>query len=72
MSIRPYEVSEFAGQNTVSTRVDDELLQFIDWAADQAGVSTCEFVRRLIHTYRMSKQGKLACPDCGEEITMSV
>jgi negative regulator of replication initiation len=72
MSFRPYEVSEFAGQNTVSTRVDDELLQFIEWAADQAGVSTCEFLRRLIQVYRLSKQGDLTCPDCREEIRLSV
>jgi len=67
-----YEVSEFAGDKTVSTRVDEELYQFIDWAAEDAGVSTCEFLRRLIHTYRLSKQGKLACPDCREEINLSV
>ena len=72
MQTYAYEMSEFAGDNTLSTRVDDDFRQFVEWAAEQAGVSTCEFVRRVIHMYRLSKQGNLSCPNCREELNLSV
>jgi negative regulator of replication initiation len=62
--------SECLGTNTVSTKVDDEMLQFVQEQADYRGVPKAEFLRRLLEVHRASEGGKLTCSNCSEELKL--
>lgn len=62
--------SECLGRNTVSTKVDEEMLEFIQDQSDYYGVPTAEFLRRLLRVYQESQRGNIVCPSCSEEINL--
>jgi len=52
------------GQLPVSTKVDQEMLDYINESAEEAGVSRSEFIRRMMDLYRhIDQDGE--CPECG-------
>lgn len=48
----------------MSTKVDHEMTEFIDSRCDDLGISSAEFVRRILDLYKESVEGALACPSC--------
>ena len=64
--------SRCMGQQTVSTKVDGGMQTFLRREAKRLDVSRSEVVRRIFDTYRTGREGELSCPDCGEDLNLSV
>lgn len=56
--------SRCIGRETVSTKVDGEMRQWIEERADAAGVAVTEVLRRLLDLYRASESEGFTCPYC--------
>ena len=56
--------SRCIGRETVSTKVDGEMRQWIEERADAAGVAVTELLRRLLDLYRASESDGFTCPYC--------
>lgn len=55
------------GQIPLTTKVDREMLEYIDRNAEQAGISRAEFVRRMLDLYRAADEAG-ECPECGTSL----
>jgi hypothetical protein len=62
--------SDCLGKHTVSTKVDGEMLDFVQREAEYRGVPKAEFLRRLLEVHRASEDGKLTCSNCSEELKL--
>jgi predicted DNA-binding protein len=58
------------GPKTVSTRVEEETLARVETRCEHAGESKAAFLRRLIHMYVASVEGRLRCEHCGEAVRL--
>ena len=56
--------SRCIGRETVSTKVDGEMRQWIEKRAESAGVPVTELLRRLLDLYRASESDGFTCPYC--------
>lgn len=56
------------GQIPTSTKVDEEMREYLQQEADERGVSCSEFIRRIFDAYRAVDEGGARCPDCGSEL----
>lgn len=63
--IHEEQKSDCIGRQTLTTKVDGETRRFIIESAESAGVTTAEFLRRIVDVYRGSLNGKLECHNCG-------
>ena len=61
-------VSDCHGDLAVASKVDRNMLDYIDSEANEYGLTRAEFLRRLLDFYRESRREKLDCPHCGETI----
>jgi metal-responsive CopG/Arc/MetJ family transcriptional regulator len=60
-------MSRCHGQLPISTKVDQEMLDYIDQSAEEAGVSRSEFIRRMLDGYRLAEEAG-ECPECGTNL----
>lgn len=65
------EKSDCMGRQTVTTKVDGETRRFIVESAESAGLTTAEFLRRVIEVYRGSLNGDVECYNCGSGVNLS-
>jgi hypothetical protein len=56
------------GSIPVATKVDRPMREFIEDEAERLGITTSEFLRRLLVVHRRSRAGEAACEHCGENI----
>lgn len=63
-SLNRWLMSRCHGQIPLTTKVDREMLEYIDQSAEDAGVSRAEFVRRMLDGYRAAEEAG-ECPECG-------
>lgn len=59
------------GQTALSTKVDDEMIGFLDEKASEAGVSRAEYVRLVLDVYRDSTAGELSCGACERSLNLA-
>jgi hypothetical protein len=61
------------GSIPVGTKVDRPMREFVEEEAERLGITTSEFLRRLLLVYRRSRAGEAECEHCGEptEIPLS-
>lgn len=60
------------GTIPVGTKVDRPMREFIEEEADRMGVTTSEFLRRLLLVYRRSRAGEAECEYCGGPIEIEL
>jgi Ribbon-helix-helix protein, copG family. len=65
-------MSECIGNLSIGSRVDKQMLEFLDAEAERLGVNRAELVRRLFDAYRESHREQMDCPHCGDTITLSL
>jgi negative regulator of replication initiation len=65
-------MSDCAGDLAVASKVDREMLEYIDSEADRLGVNRAEFIRRLFDLYRESRRESTDCPSCDETVVMDL
>ena len=58
------------GPKTVSTRVEEETLDRMETRCEHADESKAAFLRRLIHIYVASVEGRLECDHCGGAVRL--
>jgi hypothetical protein len=63
--------SECMGRQTVTTKVNGETRRFIVESAESAGLTTAEFLRRIIEVYRSSLTGEVECHNCDASVNLS-
>lgn len=63
--------SECAGRETLSTKVDEGMHSWIEERAEQTGLSSAEYLRRVLDLYRNSRRGEVPCPSCQERLDLS-
>lgn len=59
------------GRETISTKVDEETVDWLDARARQAGISVAEYLRRLLDLYRQSQRGDIECGDCDARLNLT-
>lgn len=60
------------GELPVTSKVDRDMLDYIDDHADKLGVNRAEFLRRLLEDYQKSRRENLDCPHCGEAVVLNL
>ena len=65
-------MSDCAGDLAVASKVDHEMLEYIDSEADRLGVNRAEFLRRLFDLYRQSRREQAECPSCDSAVVMDL
>lgn len=60
------------GTLSVGTKVDRSMREFVESESDRLGISPAEFLRRLLVTYRESRDGNTACDHCGESVVLEL
>lgn len=65
-------MSQCQGTITTSTKVDREMVQFLNQRAEHLGVSRAELLRRLFDQYHESHKNNLQCPYCENTIRMEL
>lgn len=65
-------MSDCMGDLAVSTKVDQEMIDYLNRESDRLGVSRAELIRRLFTLYRESRAGLVDCPHCDETVKMDV
>jgi len=60
------------GELPITSKVDREMLDYIDDQADRLGVNRAEFLRRLLEDYRKSRRENLNCPHCEEAVVLNL
>ena len=66
MKVSGESQTECVGRQTLSTKVDKEMFDWVDTRSDRAGIPRTEFLRRLLELYKASRERRVACPACGE------
>jgi hypothetical protein len=61
-------VTDCKGTNTLSTRINDEMDEFVNDEADRVGATRAEYIRRLLKLIRSSQRAELRCPECSHVI----
>jgi hypothetical protein len=64
-------MSQCYGNETLSTKVDSDMRQFIEDGSAELGVSSAEFVRRVLDLYRRGALGDVDCPACEATLDLS-
>jgi len=67
-----YVMSRCRGNISVSSKIDKEMLDYIDAEADRIGVSRAEFLRRLLELYQSSRREQEDCPECGTPVVFDL
>lgn len=67
-----YMMSRCRGNISVSSKIDKEMLEYIDAEADRIGVSRAEFLRRLLELYQSSRREQEDCPECGTPVVFDL
>ncbi len=57
-------MSDCMGNLSVSTKVDQSMMDFITAEAERCGVNRSELLRRVLDDYRDSRADQLECPEC--------
>jgi type II secretory pathway predicted ATPase ExeA len=65
-------MAECIGTVSVGTQTDREMARYVRDEANDLGISQAEFLRRLLEHYRDSRKGELACPECDEQLRVSL
>lgn len=60
------------GDLPVASKVDREMLEFVDSEAERLGVNRAEFIRRLFELYRESRRENLECPSCEQTVVFNL
>lgn len=69
---RGKSMSECMGELPVTSKVDRDMLDYVDDEAARFGVNRAEFLRRLLEDYRESRRENLDCPNCGEAVVFDL
>lgn len=64
--------SRCAGRETLSTKVDGEMREWVERRADAVGVTPTELLRRLLVFYQESRMDPVECPTCSEALDVSM
>lgn len=64
-------MSAHGGPHAVTSKVDEELLQFLDNEAERCGISRSEVIRFILLDFYASHQGEIECPECGQELVFN-
>jgi hypothetical protein len=67
-----YMMSRCRGNITIASKIDKQMLDYIDAEADRLGVSRAEFLRRLLELYQSSRRENEACPECGTSVVFDL
>lgn len=65
-------MSSCQGDIPISTKVDREMLEFVESECERLGVSRSEFHRRLLELYRESKRENVDCPECNQTVVFDL
>lgn len=64
-------MSQCYGNEVISTKVDSDMRQFVSDGAAELGVSSAEFLRRVLDLYRRGALGEVDCPSCEATLDLS-
>jgi hypothetical protein len=64
-------MAECHGQEPITTKVDQEMVDYIDESAAELGVSRAEFIRRMLDAARNAEEAG-ECPACGTELELDL
>jgi len=65
-------MSDCKGNLTAATKVDKQMLEYIASESERLGVTRAEFLRRLLDLYRESRRENIECPECDDDVVMSL
>jgi len=65
-------MSQCRGSISVCSKIDKEMLEYIDAEAERLGVSRAEFLRRLLELYRDSRREQIDCPECSSSVVFDL
>lgn len=65
-------MSDCIGQLNLATKVDRQMLEYVDGEAENLGVTRSEFLRRLLTLYRESRREQTECPHCDEAVVFDM
>lgn len=57
---------------TASTKLDEQMVSFLDGQAESMGLTRAELLRRLAEHYRSATEDGLSCPHCKNEILIDL
>jgi len=60
------------GSIPVAAKVDKPMREFVENEAERLGVTTSEFLRRLMLVYRESRAENTPCDHCGESVVIEL
>ena len=60
------------GSIPVGTKVDQPMRSFVEDECDRLGVTTSEFLRRVLLVYRESRAENTPCDHCGEPVVIEL
>lgn len=60
------------GDRALTTKVDEQMVSFVESESDRIGVSRAEFIRRVLEVYRESWSKNLECHNCGSPVMFPV
>lgn len=60
------------GRIPITAKVDADMRDLIDEDADRLGVYRAEVIRRVLDTYRESREDQLVCPHCDGRINFDL
>lgn len=65
-------MSDCQGDMAIASKIDRNMMDYVDSEADEYGVTRAEFMRRLLDLYRESRRENEACPHCGELVVFDM
>lgn len=65
-------MSDCKGNLSLGSKVDRDMIEYIESESERLGVTRAEFVRRLLDLYRMSRREELDCPECESPVVMDL
>jgi len=65
-------MSDCLGDLSVATKVDREMLEYVDSEAENLGITRSEFLRRMLDLYRESRRENADCPECENPVVFDL
>jgi negative regulator of replication initiation len=65
-------MSQCRGSISVCSKIDKQMLDYIDAESERLGVSRAEFLRRLLELYRDSRREQVDCPECDSSVVFDL
>lgn len=72
MSVTSEVMSRCQGDIPAGTKIDRDMLEFIEADAARLGISKAEFFRRLLELYRESRREEVGCPYCEQTVVFDL